>query len=1164
MKGGVVRCVVRAEEKRGQREKDQAFGKRGGRAVAARGTEGAASPLLIRLFGLFEARLGSEPLPALRTRKGLGLLALLTLHHGRPIDREWLAGTLWPSSPEPQALYNLRRSLSDLRRTLGAQAYRLQVTPPHSLSLELTGAEVDVVTFDEALARGDEPALASAVALYRGPLLDGWADEWTVQERARREQSYLAALDQLAASATARSDHSTAARLLRQAIAADPFRERSQRALMEALAAGGDTAAAILVYRELRVLLHREVNAEPSPETQALFERLRSEVRRRDLRDGTRSAGPAPPVPVESQPSGFAPAVAPGGNLPQPLSTFVGRERELLDVASYLTDARLVTLTGPGGIGKTRLAIRVAAECARGYADGAWFVDLAPLTDPALVPQTVGRALRVPETPGRPLTETLREALGARQLLLVLDNCEHLIDACACLADALLAACPHLRMLATSRQPLGLTGETAWPVPPLSLPAPESVGHAPHPASRRSTGRDPEQWPLDALLEAEAVRLFVDRARHAAPGFMLTPSSAPAALQICRRLDGIPLAIELAAARLKVLSIEQIAARLDDRFRLLTGGSRAALPRQQTLRATLDWSYDLLADPERILLRRLSVFSGGFTLEAAEAVCSGVQAFRRSSVQEELSPNARTPERLNTADVLDLLTQLVDRSLVQVERREGAARYALLETTREYARGHLREAEEEEQQRARHAQFFLTLAERAGPELRGSAQAQWLQRLEEEHDNCRAAIETFQARGAVEEGLRMGGVLGWFWWMRGYLWEGRERLQALLAQSGCEIRTSVPGKAVRLPGPIRDADPADLHQPGVRLAQAVALNAAGMLADDQGDYEAARALLQESLALSRELGDQRGAAMALNNLGGQAQHVRDFAAARALYEESLAIWHEIGDAWWTAAVLTNLGRVALHAGEYALVPALVESALAIQRQLQDKRAIARSLTTLGTTAARLGDYEAAHALHAESLSIVRELGAKQAIEETLCTLGSIASERGDQDAALAFHEERLAIARDMGSTWGMAHSLYFLGLLASDRGEGCRAAALWSESLALSQRLGDGERIAECMEGFASLAAPPSRCPCGRDPSSGAEEHLRGSQRAARLFGAAAALRERFGTPVEPRYRAEYDQRIDAARTVLHEAAFATAWAQGSTMTVDQAISLALSPPESP
>jgi predicted ATPase len=401
-------------------------------------------------------------------------------------------------------------------------------------------------------------------------------------------------------------------------------------------------------------------------------------------------------------------------NLPVELSSFIGREREISEVEGLLAETRLLTLTGTGGCGKTRLALRVAGNLRERFEDGVWWVSLAPLTSPDLTPKSVASALGMHEQPGRSTTEALSDHLRFRDLILVLDNCEHLIEACAALAEALLLCCPNLKILATSREPLGVAGEATWPVPSLSLPT----------AHRRP--------PVEELVRYEAVRLFVERAAAARPDFAPTEHNAPVVVEVCRELDGIPLAIELAAARTKVLTIEQIAGRLGDSFRLLTGGSRTVLPRQRTLRATIEWSFELLPEEERTMFRRLSVFAGGFTLEATEEVCSG------GGIAEE--------------GVFDLLSRLVDKSLIVTEERDGHARYRMLETVRQYGAEKLRDAGELQVIQQRHADFFLAMAEEAEFGMVGPDQAAWLGRLEEEHDNVRAALGWLQ-EGDAEQGL---------------------------------------------------------------------------------------------------------------------------------------------------------------------------------------------------------------------------------------------------------------------------------------------------------------------------------------------------------------------------------------------------------------------------
>ena len=614
---------------------------------------------------------------------------------------------------------------------------------------------------------------------------------------------------------------------------------------------------------------------------------------------------------VADLPSAFPPLRtldASPNNLPTQLTSFVGREREAAEAERLLGTTRLLTLTGAGGAGKTRLALKVAADLLEAYPDGVWLVELAALADPALVPQTVASALGLFEQPSRPLIQTLADFLKPRTLLLVLDNCEHLVEACAALADGLLRACPQLRIMATSREALGIAGETAWRLPSLSLPDPR---HLP---------------PTESLTQYEAVRLFIERALAAQPTFAVTNQNAPAVAQLCHRLDGIPLAIELAAARVKALTVEQIAARLDDRFRLLTGGSRTALPRQQTLRAAIDWSYALLSEPERVLLRRLSVFAGGWTLEAAEAVCSG--------------------DGLEDFEVLDLLCQLVDKSLVLADEQDGEARYGLLETVRQYAQDRLLEAGEAEIVRERHRDWFLELVEQAEPRLEGPEQAFWFERLETEHDNLRAALDWSQADPAgAEAGLRLAGPLWWFWVLRGHGREGRERLTALLARA-----------------------------PGSTLARAKALEGLGNLVFGQGDYDEARGLVEESLAVSRELGDQRSIAIALAQLGRVAAGWGDYAEATRVLEESRALFGELGtESGLPFPVACILGDIARDQGDAGRARELYEQALVEARGRGDKHATAYVLRGLGYLLRARGDAEQAEGLFKESLALVWEL-----------------------------------------------------------------------------------------------------------------------------------------------------------------------------------------------
>ncbi|HLW48453.1 MAG TPA: tetratricopeptide repeat protein [bacterium] len=599
------------------------------------------------------------------------------------------------------------------------------------------------------------------------------------------------------------------------------------------------------------------------------------------------------------------PQIAGPNSLPIQLTSFIGREREVAQVKGFLSRTRLLTLTGAGGAGKSRLAFQVATEVLEDFADGVWVVELASVADPALVPQAVASVLSVSEQPACTLTDTVVGALRRKSLLLVLDNCEHLQSACVQLANALLSSCPHLRIFTTSRMALGVPGETLWRVPSLSLPG---------------SGRLPS---LDHLQQYEAVRLFVERARAVQPTFDLTAANAPAVVKVCHRLDGIPLAIELAAARARVLAAEQIAAKLDDRFRLLTGGSSSALPRHQTLQATMDWSYGLLADKERILLRRLSVFAGGWTLGAAEAICAG--------------------DCVAATDILDLLTRLVDKSLVMMEVKGAEARYRLLETVRQYGRDRLQELEESKEILGRHLDFFLRLAEEIEPKLEGAEQEVWVNRLEAEHDNLRAALE-WSIKNTAESGLRLVGALGRFWLVRGHFTEGYRWLMEALKIHGSAVQRTK------------------------------ALDATGLLALRRGDYATARLLYEESLSIYRELGDRRGLADAIHSLGFLASHEGDFPSARSFFNECLSIYHEIGARQGIAETLGTLGHVAWHQGDYASARPLLEESLTRSRELGQGRLIIFALWSLGLVAFDQGNYADARSFYREGLATAEVLG----------------------------------------------------------------------------------------------------------------------------------------------------------------------------------------------
>jgi predicted ATPase len=674
-------------------------------------------------------------------------------------------------------------------------------------------------------------------------------------------------------------------------------------------------------------------------------------------------------------------------NLPVQLTSFIGREREISEVRGLLATARLLTLTGVGGAGKTRLALQVAADLLDEFADGVWLAEFAGLADPALVPQTVAASLGLREQWEQAILPILTDFLRSRHVLLVMDNCEHVVAECAQLADHLLRASPDLRILATSQTTLGVPGEVAYSVPPLALPGPP-----PAPT--------PEQ-----LTQFEAVRLFVERARLSKPGFAVTVDNAAAVAQVVHRLDGIPLAIELAAARVKVMSVQQISERLEDRFQLLTAGGRTVAPRHQTLKAAMDWSYELLAEPERTLLRRLSVFAGGWTLEAAETICAG------GDVEGD--------------QVLDLLAGLADRSLALVEETPGGAtRYRLLGTVRQYGRNRLRESGEEERTRTRHRDWFLLLAEEAERHLQGPEAPAWLDRLETEHDNLRVALEWCKtAEADAEYWLRLAGALWRFWDMRGYWTEGRMWLDGAIAQTA---RMSTPSRVKVIIG-------------------------AAYLASYQGDYARAVALSEESLALSQRLGDTRGRISCLNIQGMEACRLEKYDRAAELGKESFVLSQEVGDWWGASEARIVLAIVARAQGDFERASALLEEIVLQVRQIGDKFRLAVALNYLGLVKRELGDYARAKALLEETLALAQDLRDKWATAFAQSNLGIVAWYQKDYPRAAELFAASLRLRVDVGEKRGIVTSLVGLGAVAAAQGRAERAAMLFSTAEALRE-----------------------------------------------------------------------------------------------------------------
>ncbi|HEX6481202.1 MAG TPA: LuxR C-terminal-related transcriptional regulator [Ktedonobacteraceae bacterium] len=770
-------------------------------------------------------------------------------------------------------------------------------------------------------------------------------------------------------------------------------------------------------------------------------------------------------------------------NLPGQLTPLIGRETEIQAVCSLLRhpEVRLVTLLGPGGVGKTRLGLQVATELVDDFDDGVYFVPLAPISDPDLVAPTLAQTLGRKETGDQPLIDLLKAWLQDKQSLLLLDNFEQVLAAVPWLAD-LLADCPSLKVLVTSRAVLHMRGEHEFPVPSLALP---DFTHLPD---------------SGALSQYAAVALFLERARTVKLDFQLTPANTRAIAEICIRLDGLPLAIELAAARIKLLPPQALLARLRHRLQVLTSAAQDVPLRQQTLRHTLAWSYDLLDAQEQRLFRRLSVFVGGCTLEAVEGLATALGEL--------------------PTDVLDGMASLLDKSLLQQTGQDGEeSRLVMLETIREYGLEALLASGELERTRQAHAEYYLQLAERAELELGGPQQAAWLEKLEREHDNLRAAlswtVEQGETQQRIEMALRLGGALRPFWWGRGHWSEGRTFLERALAAG-----RSLPDARI---------------DPSVR---AKALMSAANLAFVQSDYEQTAVLCEESLTLYRALEDHYGIAFSLYRLGNVAWVRGNTAEARSLTEEGLAIFKEVDHREYVAYSLFSLALMASSQGEYARACALYEESVAIHRELGNKRGIAHSLSQWAQALSDCqGDQVRVRSLVEECLALSKEVGFKEGIAAAQCLLGQLALGQGDLATAHAEVEESVMLYKEMGHRHGTAESLAVLGKVLAAEDDYPTACRLYSESLVISDELGEKWVIARGLVGLGEVVAAQHKLAW-----------------AAQLWGVADALRDALGVPIPPVERADYERSLSAARVHLGERAFAAAWAQGRAMTPQQAL----------
>ncbi|WP_460332990.1 BTAD domain-containing putative transcriptional regulator [Actinoallomurus acanthiterrae] len=1073
-------------------------------------------------------------------RKVRVLLADLLAHEGRSVSADRLIDDLWGDRPPRDAVGTLQARVSQLRTTLeraepggralvayGPAGYALRVasgasgTAPAGSGGARAGSDavpagagivpagsgsasvgsVDADRFRDLMRRaraaGDprvrEELLAEALGLWRGAAYADFADEaFTRTVAARLDDERLTALEERAETWLELGEHDRVIEELAEPVARHPLRERLRAAQLRALYRAGRQEAALVSYQRLREDLAEELGADPGPEIAALHRAILT----------------------------HDPALAPRPrtNLPAPLSDLIGRAEAVAETRALLETARLVTLTGPGGVGKTRLALEVAAGLAAAYADGVWLVELAARTG-AEVPDAVAGVLGLrddavsgvlPSGRSAPLTDRLADALAAKTLLLVLDNCEHVGESVADLAHRLLKAAPGLRIIATSREPLGITGEHLRAVPPLDLPPPGA----------------------SAAGEFSAVRLFAARAAAAAPGFAfdaLDDDEAGAVAAICRSLDGIPLVLELAATRVRTLGVRELALRLDDRFRLLATGPRDAPARQRTLRAMIDWSWEPLPEPERVVLRRLAVPMDGCTLEAAEAVCS----------DDTDAPGGR----VRPTDVLDVLARLVDRSLVVAT----GGRYRLLESIRAYGLERLEEAGESARIRRRHAEYYAALAERAEAELRGPRQRKWLRLLDLESANVRGALEWAAGEGTrghrpigADLALRLVGAMAWYWFLRGRLGEARRSLATALGVDG-PAAPALRAAAVAWQAGLTATAP-DGAEPAARVPEALhpyegVDDPVGRARAEwfltlvrwaYGDFAVHEAQVNHALAVFEAAGDRWGTAAALSTRAKLAIGRGDLSAMERDGRRSLEIFNELGDAWGRLEAGYALTVVAEVTGDYDQAGRRLREDLGLAEELGMWTEVSIRLSGLGRIALLTGDHAEAERLHERARRLAIEQANRSAEEYAEVGLGLGARWQGRLDEAEAHLRKWLGWLGRVGGTAGEAFILAQLGFIAEQRGDHDAALRLHREGYAAARAIADPRAIALALEGLA-----------------GAETGLGRPERAAAILGAAAATRASVGAPLPPGERGDVDRITGAVRAMLGDEAFLAAFEHG-------------------
>ncbi|HLK59472.1 MAG TPA: tetratricopeptide repeat protein [Chthonomonadaceae bacterium] len=1105
-------------------------------------------PWRIEMLGGFRAQRENQTVDRFRSQKAALLLAYLATYPGRKHSREQLADLLWPEDDMEAARNRLRVSLSALRHQLelpGESSGTVLMTDRLSIMLRPQAFTSDVAEFDTAFSDGLHTAdaeersrlLRLAVDTYRGEFLPQFYDEWVLVERQRLTHALEEALRQLVSDCLEQQDFLGGLDFARRAVLCDPYNESAVRDLMLLNARLGKTAQALQEYEALRQRLAEALNVPPNLATRKLAEQIaqcpepemagRATPRSRWPRE---CAPSAPPFTAERPPGGLsAGETAPlrglskslEGRLPIPLTQFYGRAEELAQIEAMLSN-RIVTLTGPGGAGKTRLSVEAARRLQGRYKSRVWFVPLADLRDPAQLAAAIADVV-APTARGaeqRDPLEKIVAALRPHASLLILDNLEHIASDAAELVTLLLDQLPALTCLATSRRSLGIAGEREFVVPPLPVPLQEDTSGSTYRNAASQAG-------LAALLEVPSVALFVDRAQAVLPYFQITPANAADIAALCRALEGIPLALELAAARARVLTPRQMLPHIERGYALLVDSRAGKDNRHRSMQAVIEWSFQLLLPSTRHVLGLLSVFRGGWTLEAAETVC-------------------------DDANVLDALEQLRIDSLVQCSDIGPEMRYRMFDAVREFA-GRQVSQDALHAAQARHAACFAHLAQTAEPTLRGPQQALGFHRLQTELDNLRAAFDfCIEDPDSRRQALLFTRSLWRFWMARGSLGEGYTRALAAVRSADAQAEGAVYVDALNATGALASArdDYAvarNLLQEAVDLARegdyppglAAALDQLGVVETQCGRYPDAHLLLEESLEIRRRTGNDLDIAETLRHLGIIAAKTDDFPQARRLYEESIVLQRRLRDRQELAVTLRALGLIADRQGDYASAQALFRESGGIHQEMGDRISAAMAYGNLGILACKQKDYTGGRAHFTEAIALFRELGMRRAVAIGLGNMGSVEELLGNFPASLEIHAESLEIYRELGTREGIVHALNNLGKVAARAGQNAMAHRSLEEALDLSREMGLQSEVASALEGWGLIAIGIGR------PAD-----------AASLFGAADRLREILQVPLTPAERSAFETPLRAA---MGEGEFTAAFSSGRETPLEAALDLARS-----